>query len=121
MLPYKGDLTCAMHCRDLDATIKWCESVLGFALLYRVSEIAWCEMSTPVPGVTVGFAQQERPEVRGGATLTWGVTDIEAARASLEKQNVRFDGPTMTIPGMVKLAVFFDPDGNKFMLSQALK
>lgn len=120
-LPYKGDLTCAMQCRDLGATIKWYESVLGFSLLYRVDEISWAEMSTPIAGVAVGFAQQESPEVRGGATLTWGVTDIDAARATLEKQKVKFDGPTMTIEGLVKLAVFFDPDGNKFMLSQSLQ
>ena len=34
---------------------------------------------------------------------------------------VRFDRPTRTIEGMVKLAKFFDPDGNRFMLYQSLE
>lgn len=33
---------------------------------------------------------------------------------------MRFDGPTQTIPGMVKLATLFDPDGNTLMLFQSL-
>jgi hypothetical protein len=49
-----------------------------------------------------------------------GVRDIDAARAHLEKHNVRFDGATRTIPGMVKLATFFDPDGHALMLYQSL-
>jgi hypothetical protein len=33
---------------------------------------------------------------------------------------VRFDGPTREYPGMVKLATFFDPDGNTLMLYESL-
>ena len=33
---------------------------------------------------------------------------------------MRFDGPTQEIPEMVKLATFYDPDGNKLMLYQDL-
>jgi hypothetical protein len=34
---------------------------------------------------------------------------------------VRFDGDTMTIEGMVKLATFYDLDGNKLMFSENLQ
>jgi hypothetical protein len=34
---------------------------------------------------------------------------------------VKFDGPTQEIPGMVKLATFFDPDGNAMMFFQDLQ
>jgi len=61
----------------------------------------------------------EDPKVRG-VTLTWGVHDIEAARKTLEADEVRFDGPTQEIPEMVKLATFYDPDGNTYMLYQSL-
>ena len=53
-----------------------------------------------------------------GSTPTWGVADIDAARASLEGKGVRFDGETQDVSGMVKLAMFYDPDGNPFMLAQ---
>lgn len=119
-LGYDGGLTCALQCADLDRAIAWYADILGFELIYRMDEMAWCEMRTPVERVMVGLGQVESPEVRGGATLTWGVVDIAAARALLEGQKVRFDGETMTIPGMVSLATFFDPDGNKHMLYQDL-
>jgi predicted enzyme related to lactoylglutathione lyase len=58
---------------------------------------------------------------RPGATLTFGVTDIDVAHKQLEAKKVRFDGPTRTIEGMVKLAAFYDPDGNMLMLYHDLQ
>ena len=120
-LGYDGGLTCSMQVSDLGRSIAWYGEVLGFELLYKMDEMAWCEMQSPVARVHVGLSQVESPEVEGGATLTWGVTDIATARAELESKDVRFDGETMTIPGMVSLATFFDPDGNKHMLYQDLQ
>ncbi len=62
----------------------------------------------------------EKVERGGGATLVFGVADVDSARAQLEAKDVRFDGETQTIPDMVKLATFFDPDGNTFMLAEDL-
>ena len=53
--------------------------------------------------------------------MTFGVKDIDKARATLEELQVRFDGETLTIPEMVRLATFFDPDDNKLMLYQSLE
>lgn len=119
-IPWKGELTCALDVRDLDKSIAWYSEVLGFRLRYRVEEYAWCEMSTPVPGVSVGLGQSEKVETAGGATLVLATHDLDTTRGTLESHGVRFDGPTRTLPGMVKLATFFDPDGHKFMLSQSL-
>jgi predicted enzyme related to lactoylglutathione lyase len=58
---------------------------------------------------------------RGGATLTFGVTNIDDARKQVEGKAVKFDGETRVIPGMVKLATFFDPDGNTLMFYQDLQ
>ena len=57
----------------------------------------------------------------GGATLTFTVSDIDAARGYLEEQGVRFDGDTHQVEDMVRLATFYDPDGNALMLAQQLK
>lgn len=120
-LEYSGELTCALQVADLERSLAWYQDVLGFELVYKVDDIGWCELATTLPGVTVGLSEVESPKTHGGATLTFSVRDIETARAMLEKDNVRFDGETMTIPGLVRLATFFDPDGNKFMLSQSLQ
>jgi len=118
-LGYNGTLTCAIPVGDLDRALDWYRNVLGFELDYRMDEIGWAELSTPVAGVTVGLSEVENPQVKGGATLVFGVADIEAARNRLESRQVRFDGDTLTIEGLVRLATFYDPDGNKFMLSQS--
>ncbi|MGE0178294.1 MAG: VOC family protein [Sphingomonas sp.] len=112
---YDGGLTCSMGVTDLDRSIAWYRDVLGFALLYRVDEIAWCELSSSVARVNVGLGQREAAGGAGGATLTFGVADIEAAKAALDRHDVRQDGPIRDIPGMVRLLTFYDPDDNALM------
>jgi predicted enzyme related to lactoylglutathione lyase len=120
-LGYDGGLTAAMGVTDLDRSIEWYRSVLGFRLVYKMDEMGWSELATETKGVNVGLSQVEKAAPQGGATLTFGVKDIDAARKSLEDRRVRFDGATMTIEGMVRLATFYDPDGNKLMLYQDLQ
>ena len=120
-LGWDGGLTASMGVADLDRAIAWYKDVLGFTLLYKVDAMAWCEMSTPVARVNVGLSQVEKVSPEGGATLTWGVKDIVASRRNLEGRKVRFVGETLVVEGMVKLAKFFDPDGNKMMLYQDLQ
>lgn len=119
-LGYNGGVTASFRVKDRKASIQWYQDVLGFKLLYDVAEIGWCELATHISGVNVGLSEVETPDVKGGPTLTWGVANIDAARKQLEGKGVRFDGPTQTIPDMVKLATFYDPDGNHFMLFQDL-
>lgn len=120
-LGYDGGLTCALNVTDLGKSIKWYTEVLGFKLLYQMDEMGWCELASCVERVNVGLSQVEEAGGKGGATLTFGVTDIDAARKELEANDVRFDGPTQTIESMVKLSTFYDPDGNALMLYQDLQ
>lgn len=106
---------------SLDTSIDWYQSVLGFNLLYRADEIGWCELSTHMAGVNVGLSENREVAQGGGATNVWGVTDIEAAKARLDAHGVRLDGDIQTIPDLVKLLTFYDPDGNAMMLSQSLQ
>ena len=71
--------------------------------------------------VNIGLSQVEKPNIGLAGKLTWGVKDIDAARKVLEAKKVRFDGPTQEIPGMVKLATFFDPAGNPMMFYQDMQ
>jgi catechol 2,3-dioxygenase-like lactoylglutathione lyase family enzyme len=120
-LGYASSLTVVYQVSDIRRSIDWYRDVLGFNLLYQVEEMGWCEMMTELKGVNVGLSQVENPNVGLAGKLTWSVKDIDLARKMLEAKKVRFDGPTQEIPGMVKLATFFDPDGNPMMFSQDLQ
>ena len=117
---YDGAITLSCSVRNLDDSIGWFKEVLGFEEVFKVAEVGWAEVASPISGVTIGLGQNEEVDGRGGTTPVFGVTDIDAARAELESKGVPFDGDTQEIPGMVKLATFFDPDGNSYMLSQSL-
>jgi catechol 2,3-dioxygenase-like lactoylglutathione lyase family enzyme len=117
---YRPELTAATQVKDMQRSIHWYRETLGFTVIYEVKEMGWCELATSVPGVSLGLSQVESPKVGAGPVLTWGVLDIAAARHHMEERDVRFDGPTHEIPGLVKLATFYDPDGNAFMFAESL-
>lgn len=119
-IDYDGGLTCSCGVSSLDRSIPWYRDVLGFELLYRMDQMAWCELKTGVARVNIGLSEVEEPGGKGGATLTFGVTDIEAAKAELDRQGVRQDGPIQDIPDMVRLLTFYDPDDNALMFYQEL-
>jgi len=119
MPQYQGDITLSCSVTDLDASIAWFNEMLGFALLFRVDEAGWAELSSPARDVTIGLGVNESVDGRGGTTPVFGVADIVAARAELEGKGVAFDGDIIEIPGMVKLATFFDPDGNSYMFAES--
>ena len=120
-LGYDGGLTCSTQVTNLDRSLKWYGEILGFKTLYKVDEIAWAEMATHIPNVNVGFGQVETITGRGNCKLTFGVKDADKFRKMLEAKGVKFDGPTGEIPGMVKLATFFDPDQNVVMVYEHLQ
>lgn len=118
---YDGGLTCSIQVENLQKSLDWYQSVLGFKLLYHIEDMGWCELASEINGVNIGLSQVEKPARASGTKLTFGVKNIDAARKLLESKKVRFDGPTVEIPGMVKLATFFDPTGNALMFYQSLQ
>ena len=118
-IQYNGGLTVSLPVSDLDAAIDWYQKVLGFELQYRLDDLGWCELISPVAKVNVGLSVVESPNP-GGATPTFGVQDMNAAKASLQEQGVRIDGDIVTIDGMVSLLTFYDQDDNSLMLYQDL-
>ena len=119
-IDYDGGLTCAISVTSLDRSIPWYTDVLGMKLIYRLDDLAWCELSTGVERVNVGLSEVEEAGGKGGATLTFGVADIEAAKAELDRNGVRQDGPIRDIPDMVRLLTFYDPDDNALMFYEDL-
>jgi catechol 2,3-dioxygenase-like lactoylglutathione lyase family enzyme len=118
---FDGGLTCAMGVSDLGRSIAWYRETLGFDLIYRMEDDAWCELRTGVERVNLGLSQVEEAGGKGGATLTFGVEDIEEAKADLDSRGIRQDGPIRDIPGLVRLLTFYDPDDNALMLYQDMQ
>ena len=116
-IAYDGGLTVSMSVSDLDRAIDWYQRVLGFELEYRMDDIGWCELKSPVAKVNVGLSVVETPNP-GGATPTFGVEDIENAKSSLEAAKVRIDGDIITIENMVRFMTFYDADDNALMFYQ---
>lgn len=112
-------ITFALSVKDRHASAAWYAEMLGFTLRYHMDEAGWSEMDTMTKGVTLGLGEQAEP-VPGNAVPVFGVADITTARTALEAADVRFDGPTDTMEGMVSLATFYDPDGNALMIAQDL-
>ena len=116
-IKFDGGLTVGLPVSSLDTAIDWYQRVLGFELLYRMDDIGWCELVSPVDKVNVGLSVVEKPNP-GGATPTFGVQDIEAARSVLKENDVRLDGEIITIENMVRLQTFYDADHNALMFFQ---
>jgi predicted enzyme related to lactoylglutathione lyase len=105
---------------DLEAALAWYGKVLGFETLFVEAPIGFAELATPVAGQALGLSQ--RPEATHGDTaVTFGVRDVAAARARLEASGVTFEGEIVEYPGLVKLAHFADPWGNRLILHQSLQ
>ena len=119
MPDYDHTITLSIPVKDIDASLAWFGDTLGFDVLFKAAEAGWAEVGSPVDGVTIGL--NEGAEASGaGTTPVLGVRDIHAARAELEAKGVPFEGQTVEVPGMVKLATFLDPDGNRYMFAESL-
>jgi predicted enzyme related to lactoylglutathione lyase len=119
LVDLENTITLALSVSDRHASAAWYAQTLGFELLYHADEAGWSELSTLTPGVTIGLGEQAAP-TPGNSVPVFGIQDLDAARAKMESAGIKFDGETVTEEGMVKIATFFDPDGNALMLAQDL-
>jgi predicted enzyme related to lactoylglutathione lyase len=119
-IDWTGEATAAVVVSDFEQGVAWYRDVLGFEVVFELPAWPWAELRSPVSGLRIGVSQADDVKQGGGATLVFKVKDVDAARASLESKGVAFDGETIQIEDMVRLATFSDPDGNVLTLEQAL-
>jgi len=105
--------------KDRHASAQWYENMLGFEAIYHADEAGWSELQTKTAGVTIGLGEHTTP-APGNCVPVFGIADLDTARQKMEQANVKFDGETDVVDGMVKLATFYDPDGNAMMLAEDL-
>lgn len=118
-LGFEEGLTLAFSSLDRMAAAAWYKTHLGFELVFDSPEMGWCEITSHMANVTLGFGESVNL-APGNSIPVFAVKDIDAFRSRLEAMNVKFDGPTEDA-GYVKLATFYDGDGNALMLSQLMQ
>ena len=119
LISLDNTINIALSVKDRHASAAWYARMLGFEAIYHADEAGWSELQTNTDGVTIGLGEHTEP-VPGNCVPVFGIADLDQARAKLEEANVKFDGETDVVEGMVKTATFFDPDGNAMMLAQDL-
>lgn len=67
----------------------------------------------------MGFAEAQSL-VPSSTCTTFEVENIEQAVHILQQKGVEFKDGIFEVPGVVKLATFFDPDGYELMLSERM-
>lgn len=119
LISLEDTITIALSVKDRHASAKWYENMLGFQTLYHADEAGWSELQTKTTGVTLGLGEHTKP-APGNCVPVFGIGDLDDARHKLEQAQVKFDGETDVVEGMVKTATFYDPDGNALMLAEDL-
>lgn len=105
---------------DMAKAVAFYRDKLGLPVKYEAAD--WVELDAGNMTIALrryGSGPEGRPElgVGEGATLVFQVDDIEAAKAELEGQGIKFIGGVFDY-GTVKLAAFEDLNGNVLQIYQ---
>ena len=119
LISLENTITIALSVKDRHASADWYQSMLGFDVIYHADEAGWSELQTKTNGVTIGLGEHTKP-APGNCVPVFGIADLDISRAKLDNANVKFDGETDVVEGMVKTATFYGPDCNALMLAQHL-
>jgi catechol 2,3-dioxygenase-like lactoylglutathione lyase family enzyme len=116
---YEPSLLVELKVKDLDRSIRFYQDTLGFKVTERRDDLQFVHIDCGIHGLQLGLSSGgTTPPNPGTIYLNFGVEgDVEAARKSLEAKGVVFGGPTLIIPGKVRLADFKDPDGYRIRLA----
>jgi predicted enzyme related to lactoylglutathione lyase len=100
--------------KDFEQAKKFYGESLGLKKTFETEQ--WAEFAGGEGEASIGLAVNPRAGKEPGATVVLQVPDIEDERRRLESRGVSFE----EVPGMVKLATFRDPSGNRLQLCQLL-
>jgi len=107
--------------KSLERAKKFYGEVLGLKKTFEMQ--GWAEFSHAEGAAAIGLA--ENPQANGssnngGATVVLGVQDLARVQKELARRGVKFEERIEKIPGVVRIATFHDPFGNRLQLAQSL-
>jgi len=114
---YKSGVTIWYNVSDLDNTLRFYVEQLGFEKVYHDAEAGMAMVNTNTKDCVIGFSTAEQVEPSTSSTV-FEVEDIETTMRVLSERGVVFPEGVEVVPGMAKLATFYDPDGHNLMLSE---
>jgi predicted enzyme related to lactoylglutathione lyase len=104
--------------KDFEEAKKFYGQTLGLKKTFEMQ--SWAEFSNAEGEAAIGVAGTTQWGKEPNATVVLRVDDIERERKRLQASGVQFEGKVEEIPGVVKLATFRDPSGNRLQLCQVL-
>src|SRR5215831_3302555 len=102
---------------DMEAAKRFYGEVLGLQKTFEMP--GWTMFSDSETGPSIGLSAEPKDSNETGAVVVLRVDDIETSVIQLSKAGIHFEGQE-EIPGIVKLANFRDPSGNRLQIMQRL-
>jgi CreA protein len=100
---------------DMDRAAKFYEEILGLSMRRREGP-NWAELDGGTIRLALHGAIEGRSQaVPGGATVSFSVADLDAARRELESRGLEFDH-VGEVGEEARYATFRDPDGNTLQI-----
>ncbi len=119
-IEWSRSLLVQLQVADLDRAVAFYSETLGMEVESVNQDLQWARIKPGIAGVTIGLGVGEPgSEVKGSGSVSinLGVNNLDETREILEGKGVEFLGPTLEIPGVVRLADLVDPDGNRIRLA----
>lgn len=101
---------------DLERSVAFYRDTLGLPFESRIEALKWARFTLPT-GAVLGLGEKQQVAGSGSMSINISVQDFDAAYALLGERGVSFVGEVVEIPGVVRLAEFTDPDGNRLQLA----
>jgi len=114
---FTSGVTIWYNVSNLENTLRFYVDQLGFEKVFHDAEAGMAMVNTNTKDCVIGFSTAEKVEASTSSTV-FEVEDIELAMKTLRERGVEFPEGVEVVPGMAKLATFFDPDGHNLMLSE---
>ena len=103
---------------DLEKAKKFYGETLGLKKTFEME--GWCEFSHADGAASIGLNQLREGDDERGATVVLRVDDLERVQKDLTVKGAKFEGEMHEVPGVVRIATFRDPSGNRLQLCQVL-
>jgi predicted enzyme related to lactoylglutathione lyase len=103
---------------DWERAKKFYQDVLDWPLAYEDEQIGWREWGLPnETHLAINrWDSQWGPQPTNGALAVLSVDDAHATTAALRAKGIKCDD-VMSIPGVVDIGLFHDPEGNKIQFA----